>query len=276
MLGEPIATEQVHVAPISGEMRDHRFRLVAAQGARKHVSERRPSGSRLREHSLVHQVLGHRLVARHLRERATAPTVIARVAHLEQVVVRPDPHVERQRGRHAPGRPVIRPGVAHRLVGPHGRRLQCLDQPRLDGVDTVVAVHGFGHVPHGRLEREGARLLARREPAHAVGDHRDHRKPFIAERQPLMVGEAGRFYVYPLVDGGEQERVLIVAAHLSDVREAVDVELVIARLARRVGYGPARRIWHQEVASIQRVVTCSTAAPHARGRAIVCSIRSLG
>ena len=116
---------------------------------------------------------------------------------------------------------LVRARAQHGFVRPHGRSLEFFDELRGRRVGAVVAVHAFGHVPHGRFECQRAGLLAAGRPAHTVGDHGDDGESFIAQGQTLMIGEARDLDLHALVDRRDQERVLVVLAHQAGMRETV-------------------------------------------------------
>jgi hypothetical protein len=68
-------------------------------------------------------------------------------------------------------------------------------------------------------------------PPHAVGDHREERDAVVGHRHARRVGEGRLQDVQPSVHRRDQEMVLIVLPDLALVRQAVDVDLLVARLA---------------------------------------------
>ena len=101
----------------------------------------------------------------------------------------------------------------------------------LRDVPLVQARHAVVHVLHARLERGGARLRAAFLTADTVRHHRDERDALLTDGKMLLRAEIGGDDVDALGDGGQEEVVLVLRARLADVGHAVDVDLVVARLA---------------------------------------------
>ena len=88
----------------------------------------------------------------------------------------------------------------------------------------------MGDVPRDRLERGPAGRLAAGASAHAVGHQPERREPLARQLQQLGIREAGASDAHGLVERSVQEMVLIVLPHLARVRDAEEIEILVARL----------------------------------------------
>src|SRR5438093_1367857 len=209
---------------------DLRHGLRRTDCAREHVLEWRRLRILLRQHPLLDEILGERLIARHLAQRAVLKEVAAAVAHLHHVQPGPDHDAERQRGRH--------PGLfglgkrlgAHDIVCLDCRRTECRREFALAGAASrLITAERRRHVLRHRFRSEAARATPRSAPTHAVRNEKDCGEALAAPSEALGLGQARAVYHDLRMHGTEKEVVLVLRAHASRMREPEHVELVVAR-----------------------------------------------
>ena len=127
-----------------------------------------------------------------------------------------------------------------------------------------VAAHGLEGGPAGRFAFGAA--------ADAVGDHHQQREPLAVGHEVVGLGQAGLMDHHLLSEGADEEMILVLGADLLGVGEAVDVDLVVPRLAVRRGDGRAHSAGSHRSLLLRRSVLQSVAryaeGPVARGGAL--------
>src|SRR5262249_39108312 len=116
--------------------------------------------------------------------------------------------------------------------------------------DRVVIAKRVRHVLRDGFRRDPARPAARGASAHAIGHEHDRRKPLPAQRQPVGFREAGTVNDHLRLHGAEEELILILLADAARMREAEQIELVVAwpnSLASGRATGKGRREFHEIV-----------------------------
>jgi hypothetical protein len=190
------------------------------------------------------------LVLRHPLELPVAQAVAPAVAYLHEVG--PGPHRRDHGERGGAAARFARPfGLRHEdLVAALHRFLQLGEElGLLVGVQAVVEVHQVGDVLRDVAQRGAARHVAVRPPADAVGHHEQEAARLRHERHRRVIGQARLVDAGQLVQAGDQEMVVVLASHLTLVREAeaVDVRRDGTRasggsaVAQPALPGPARR-----------------------------------
>ena len=159
--------------------------------------------------------------------------VAAGVAHLEEVDPGPDAEEQGEGGGHALDGLLL--GVpADVLVALPGGLLQHLGEGGLAAaaLRAVVAAHRLADIGGDGLDGEAARGLAMLGAAHAVGHHHDEGEAFLTRDGVAALGEAAVLDVDALVEGANEEVVLVGLSDQALMGEAVDVDLGVEGLAR--------------------------------------------
>ena len=225
MLGQPVGDQQDDAPAGDLDPVDDRHRLLAADGTRQDVAERRTADAVGGQDALVGQALGQGLVAGDLVQLALPIDVTAAVPHLGHIHPWKDGHGEGQGGRH------LGVGVEQLPFLDRGVRLECRVGQRLVelrvrcGTGAVVGAHGGGDVLRDGGEGDPARLAPSRSTADSVGDQHVGGDPLSPQRQRRRIGQAGAVHHHLRMHGAEHEMILVFLPYAADVRQAEHVQL---------------------------------------------------
>jgi uncharacterized Ntn-hydrolase superfamily protein len=235
MLGEAVGAEQMHIARGKQERRHDRMGLPADR-ARQHMREGASEDVGARQNTLVHQILGHRLVPGELLQDPVAQPIDPAVTDLQDIEHRPDADRERERGGHTGHSAARLARSLHGRVRFQRRVPQRVHEHRfVGGIGAVEALHRVRDVGRHRLERRATGGFPTRVPTHAVRDHREGGQALARQLQQFRIGQTGGNDLHGLVQTREQEIVLVLLPDQSLMSAAEEIQLLVARLGRHFG-----------------------------------------